>query len=58
MIGMVKTFQLINKELYVLHCPMANNNKGADWLSASSEVKNPFYGSAMLTCGELKETIQ
>ncbi|CAM4318936.1 efflux RND transporter periplasmic adaptor subunit [Gillisia limnaea] len=58
MIGMVKTFQLTNKELYVLHCPMADSNKGADWLSASSEVKNPYYGSAMLTCGELKETIQ
>ncbi|WP_034885965.1 efflux RND transporter periplasmic adaptor subunit [Gillisia sp. JM1] len=58
MIGMVKTFQLTNKELYVLHCPMADNNKGADWLSASSEVKNPFYGSAMLTCGELKTTIK
>ncbi|CAM4275088.1 efflux RND transporter periplasmic adaptor subunit [Gillisia hiemivivida] len=58
MIGMVKTFQLNNKELYVLHCPMADNNKGADWLSASSEVKNPFYGSAMITCGELKTTIK
>ncbi len=58
MIGMVKTFQLTKKELYVLHCPMADNNKGADWLSASSEVKNPFYGSAMLTCGELKSTIK
>jgi len=58
MIGLVKTFQLTSKELYVLHCPMADNNKGADWLSASSEIKNPFYGSAMLTCGELKSTIK
>ena len=57
MIGMVKTFQLTNKELYVLHCPMADNNKGADWLSASSEIRNPFYGSAMLNCGEVKETL-
>jgi Cu(I)/Ag(I) efflux system membrane fusion protein len=58
MIGLVKTFQLTNKELYVLHCPMTNNNKGADWLSASSEVKNPYYGSDMLGCGELKSTIK
>tara|TARA_R100001369_G_scaffold38462_1_gene64181 strand:- start:37414 stop:39147 length:1734 start_codon:yes stop_codon:yes gene_type:complete len=57
-IGLVKSFQLTNKELYILHCPMANNNKGADWLSASSEVKNPYYGSAMLSCGELKSTIK
>ncbi|WP_010229981.1 DUF3347 domain-containing protein [Gillisia marina] len=55
---MVNTFQLVNKELYVLHCPMANSNKGAFWLSASSEVKNPYYGSAMLTCGEVKDTIK
>ena len=58
MIGLVKSFQLTSKELYVLHCPMADNNKGADWLSASSEIKNPFYGSTMLTCGELKSTIK
>ncbi|WP_034918980.1 efflux RND transporter periplasmic adaptor subunit [Gillisia sp. CAL575] len=58
MIGMVKTFQLTSKELYVLHCPMVDSNKGSDWLSASSEIKNPFYGSAMLTCGELKSTIK
>ncbi len=57
-IGMVNTFQLVNKELYVLHCPMANSNKGAFWLSASSEVKNPYYGSAMLTCGEVKDTLK
>lgn len=57
-IGMVNTFQLTNKELYVLHCPMANSNKGANWLSASSEVKNPYYGSAMLTCGEVRDTIK
>ncbi len=57
-IGMVNTFQLAKKEIYVLHCPMANNNKGAFWLSESSEVKNPYYGSAMLTCGEVRDTIK
>jgi Cu(I)/Ag(I) efflux system membrane fusion protein len=44
--------------LYVLHCPMANNNKGADWLSNSKEVKNPYYGEAMLTCGEVIKEIK
>ena len=46
-----------NETLFVLHCPMANNNKGADWLSSSKEIKNPYYGKAMLTCGEVKDTI-
>jgi len=57
MIGMVRSFQLSSGELYVLHCPMANNDRGADWLSASPEVQNPYYGAAMLKCGEVTETI-
>lgn len=36
-----------DKKLFVVHCPMAK----ADWLSPVAEVVNPYYGSAMLTCG-------
>jgi hypothetical protein len=43
--------------LYYQHCPMYNNGKGANWLSRDSAVKNPFYGSKMLTCGSTVETI-
>jgi len=43
--------------LYVVHCPMADNNKGADWLSDKNEVKNPYYGSMMLGCGDVTDTI-
>jgi len=57
LIDLVHSFKLNNEVFYVLHCPMANNNKGADWLSNSKDIKNPFYGKAMLTCGEVKETI-
>jgi Cu(I)/Ag(I) efflux system membrane fusion protein len=57
MIDLVHSFQLNKQTLYVLHCPMANSNKGADWLSNSKEIKNPFYGKSMLTCGEVKEEI-
>jgi Cu(I)/Ag(I) efflux system membrane fusion protein len=57
-VGLVTSFKLSSGELFVLYCPMANNNKGADWLSASSEVQNPYYGSAMLNCGELKSTLK
>lgn len=45
------------KPLYRIHCPMADNNKGADWLQDKKTVENPFLGSKMFTCGELKETI-
>jgi Cu(I)/Ag(I) efflux system membrane fusion protein len=44
--------------LYVQTCPMANNNKGAVWLSAQKEIRNPYYGDAMLTCGRVIRMIQ
>jgi Cu(I)/Ag(I) efflux system membrane fusion protein len=46
-----------DRKLFVMHCPMANNNKGADWLQSSEPLQNPYFGAAMLTCGEIKETI-
>ena len=57
-INMEIGFKPNNETLYVLHCPMANNNKGGDWISASKEVKNPYYGKAMLTCGEVSKEIK
>ena len=42
---------------YYQHCPMANDGKGANWLSKEKEVKNPYYGSMMLSCGKTVETI-
>lgn len=42
---------------YVVHCPMAFGGKGADWLSDKPEVKNPYYGDAMLGCGAVTDTL-
>jgi hypothetical protein len=44
--------------LYRDFCPMYNNKKGASWLSETKEIKNPYYGKEMLTCGEVKEEIK
>ncbi|MBN1561417.1 efflux RND transporter periplasmic adaptor subunit [candidate division KSB1 bacterium] len=33
------------------HCPMAFNNKGADWLSQKDKVENPYFGAEMFSCG-------
>lgn len=46
----------LNYELFYQHCPMFNN--GADWLSKDAQIKNPFYGNQMLTCGKTVETIK
>jgi membrane fusion protein, copper/silver efflux system len=40
------------------HCPMAFDNRGADWLQGAEPLLNPYFGAAMLRCGVLKETIQ
>lgn len=37
-------------------CPMVKNGEG-DWLQADAKLVNPYYGSQMLTCGELVRTI-
>lgn len=37
-------------ELRLAYCPMVDK----EWLQATSEIRNPFYGSMMLTCGEFR----
>ncbi len=44
-----------DKYYYKVFCPMINENKGAYWLQLSATVKNPFYGSKMLDCGEISK---
>ena len=48
----------IETPTYYQFCPMANAGKGANWLSKESEVKNPYYGSKMMSCGKVVETIK
>ncbi len=43
--------------LYKEYCPMAFNDKGAFWLSAKSEIRNPYFGDKMLECGEVQEVL-
>lgn len=43
--------------VYHDYCPMANNNKGAYWLSNEKEIKNPYFGGDKLSCGSVKEMI-
>jgi hypothetical protein len=58
MTTLVKTSKLSSGTLYIEYCPMANNNEGAFWLSNEKEIKNPYFGDMMLTCGSVKETIK
>lgn len=46
-----------DRTLYHQYCPMYKNNTGGMWLSANEEIKNPLFGSSMLTCGKVEETM-
>lgn len=54
MYTLAKSVKLNSESVYYQYCPM----KKAYWLSSEKVVKNPYYGSAMLTCGKVTETIQ
>ena len=63
---LLKTIHYEGKKLYWQNCPMAfGEDKGANWISNTKEILNPYMGknhpefkSAMLHCGEIKDTIQ
>ncbi len=58
MLELIKRFgPLAEDPLYVLRCPMAFGGRGARWLQNRKQTRNPFYGSAMLKCGDVVETL-
>lgn len=57
MIYTFTSFEVEGETLYVQHCPMANSDLGANWLSYSEQVLNPYFGSQMLSCGEVTKEI-
>jgi len=54
----IKTFGLMGKTAYYQYCPMAFGSRGAYWLSESDKIRNPYFGEAMLKCGETRETLK
>ncbi len=45
-------------EIYRQFCPMAFEGKGGFWISDKEEIRNPYYGDQMLTCGKVTEVIK
>jgi Cu(I)/Ag(I) efflux system membrane fusion protein len=46
-----------SEPLVLLHCPMAFDNRGANWLQPDRKVRNPYFGAAMYRCGEVRTAI-
>jgi len=57
-IPMIKAAKLSSGSIFVLFCPMADKGNGGYWMASNKEVTNPYYGSEMLDCGEVKEEIK
>ncbi|MBW6498598.1 MAG: efflux RND transporter periplasmic adaptor subunit [Bacteroidales bacterium] len=53
-----RTLGAIGQTWYVAFCPMYDNDRGAFWLSEFEQIKNPYFGSMMLSCGEVRETLR
>ncbi len=58
MIALSRSFGSAGDTLFIQYCPMAFNDKGANWISNYSEIRNPYFGDMMLKCGETHDTIQ
>ncbi len=54
MADVARALKLSDQAVYIQYCPM----KKASWLSNEKSIKNPYYGSSMLTCGKVTDTIQ
>ena len=51
---LIKTFGTTQK-LYQDYCPMYDKGKSGYWISETKDIKNPYFGSKMLTCGSIKK---
>ena len=54
MYTLAKAVKLTEEPVYYAYCPM----KKAHWLSNEFTIRNPYFGSAMLTCGKVEETLK
>uniref|UniRef100_UPI0040476385 efflux RND transporter periplasmic adaptor subunit n=2 Tax=Algoriphagus sp. TaxID=1872435 RepID=UPI0040476385 len=55
-IQLAETYPLSQQVVYKDYCPMAFDNKGGYWLSETEDIRNPYFGASMLSCGEVKQT--
>jgi hypothetical protein len=53
MYTLMKARNVTGQTIYYAYCPM----KKSHWLTNTAEIKNPYYGSAMLTCGKIEQTL-
>ncbi len=43
--------------LRLAHCPMAFDNRGAEWIQRGEQIDNSYFGAAMRRCGTIRATL-
>lgn len=56
MIPLVEENGVSSGEVHLIHCPMAFEFTGANWLQTNKSVANPYFGSQMFACGSVKQS--
>ncbi len=54
---LIRTVQYDQAVIYQHYCPMAFTDQGANWLSNSPEINNPYIPKKMIDCGQVKDSI-
>ena len=57
LVSQVLPSKAVAQKLYVMHCPMADEDRGANWLQANEVLANPYFPTSMKRCGEVKKEI-
>jgi hypothetical protein len=47
---------LTKNQVFLFRCPTAFNKTGAYWIEKTRDLKNPYLGKRMISCGELIAT--
>jgi Cu(I)/Ag(I) efflux system membrane fusion protein len=55
--NLIRVVKYDGNKVYYLFCPMAFDDKGAYWLSNESQIRNPYFGKKMLTCGNVVDSL-
>ena len=58
LVDQVPPSKALAEKLLVMHCPMADQNRGADWLQTAEPLANPYFATSMKRCGEVRRTIE
>ncbi len=53
----LKSFEVDVGDVHVVYCKESFGNKGAYWLTHNHEIKNPYLGNRLPTCGTITEII-